>query len=300
MSSCLISRRGAMGLLLVAPLALLSACAGVEAPGAGSPAAGQGVGSRRGQPVLPQHRPRLRGSSPSGRSSSPTPAASPSTVSKAATGLSASSPASASWSCPPAPSRPRGSRRTSRPIRLPLEGVYLVSTSMISLVDAVGASMPWASPPSQQRRAPTSILPAHRHRGGRVRRPLQCTRLRTHHRKRLHVCPRKHQAQSCARSARQAHRARCDRVYRAVEQRARALGRLEWIKLIGVLFEREAEAQEYFDTLAERITTLAAQAPTNKTHHVFLRERGRRDCHAPRKPILCPDGGAGGWHLHEL
>ena len=47
------------------------------------------------------------------------------------------------------------------------------------------------------------------------------------------------------------------------------LGRLEWIKLMGVVFGREDEANEAFARIAQRVEDTAAQAPTGKTVAFF-------------------------------
>ncbi len=48
-----------------------------------------------------------------------------------------------------------------------------------------------------------------------------------------------------------------------------ALGRLEWIKLFGVLFGKEAEADAFFAQAAERVEAVAANEPTGKTVAFF-------------------------------
>ena len=48
-----------------------------------------------------------------------------------------------------------------------------------------------------------------------------------------------------------------------------ALGRLEWIKLFGVLFGREAEADAFFAQAAERVEAVAANEPIGKTVAFF-------------------------------
>lgn len=47
------------------------------------------------------------------------------------------------------------------------------------------------------------------------------------------------------------------------------LGRLEWIRLMGALFDREAEADERFREIAERVESAADQEPTGKTVAFF-------------------------------
>ncbi|OUP09173.1 ABC transporter substrate-binding protein [Collinsella sp. An2] len=48
-----------------------------------------------------------------------------------------------------------------------------------------------------------------------------------------------------------------------------ALGRLEWLKLMGVLFGRETEAETSFERIAERVEAVASQEPTGKTVAFF-------------------------------
>ena len=162
-----------------------------------------------------------------------------------------------------------------QPIQLPLQNIYLVSTSMISLVDTVGAldavgmtSVTAETSPNERLaeliNAGTVVY------GGRYSAPdyelitaSGCT-FALENTKLNHVPEVRDKLTELG-------------VTVFTEQSSserEALGRLEWIKLIGVLFEREAEAQEYFDTLAERITTLAAQAPTNKTITFFYVNEG--------------------------
>ncbi len=157
-----------------------------------------------------------------------------------------------------------------QPIQLPLQNIYLVSTSMISLVDAVGAldavgiaSVTAKTSPNEHlaRLIDTGAVVF----GGRYSAPdyelitaRGCT-FALENTKLNHVPEVRDKLTELG-------------VTVFTEQSSserEALGRLEWIKLIGVLFEREDEAQRHFDALAERITTLAAQALTNKTITFF-------------------------------
>lgn len=47
------------------------------------------------------------------------------------------------------------------------------------------------------------------------------------------------------------------------------LGRLEWVKLMGALFDREDEAAEVFDDVARRVEEAAAEGPTGRTVAFF-------------------------------
>lgn len=157
-----------------------------------------------------------------------------------------------------------------QPIQLPLQNIYLVSTSMISLVDAVGAldavgmtSVTAEASPNE--RLTQLINDGTVVYGGRYSAPdyelitaSGCT-FALENTKLNHVPEVRDKLTELG-------------VTVFTEQSSserEALGRLEWIKLIGVLFEREHEAQRHFDALAKRTTTLAAQAPTNKTITFF-------------------------------
>lgn len=157
-----------------------------------------------------------------------------------------------------------------QPIQLPLQNIYLVSTSMISLVDAVGAldavgmtSVTAEASPNE--RLTQLINDGTVVYGGRYSAPdyelitaSGCT-FALENTKLNHVPEVRDKLTELGVTV------FCEQSSSEQE----ALGRLEWIKLIGVLFERENEAQRHFDALAERITTIAAQAPTNKTITFF-------------------------------
>lgn len=157
-----------------------------------------------------------------------------------------------------------------QPIQLPLQNIYLVSTSMISLVDAVGAldavgmtSVTAEASPNE--RLTQLINDGTVVYGGRYSAPdyelitaSGCT-FALENTKLNHVPEVRDKLTELGVTV------FCEQSSSERE----ALGRLEWIKLIGVLFERENEAQRHFDALAERITTIAAQAPTNKTITFF-------------------------------
>lgn len=157
-----------------------------------------------------------------------------------------------------------------QPIQLPLQNIYLVSTSMISLVDAVGAldavgmtSVTAEASPNE--RLTQLINDGTVVYGGRYSAPdyelitaSGCT-FALENTKLNHVPEVRDKLTELGVTV------FCEQSSSERE----ALGRLEWIKLIGVLFERENEAQRHFDALAERITTIAAQAPTNKTIMFF-------------------------------
>lgn len=267
MSSCPISRRGVVSLGFTIPLALLTACSPTDAA---SSQAGSGDSSQNDAPPT-FHNPDL------GCGFEPTTSlelayAQSFTVDYYEGGFALICIITGErfLVIPTGKDAPADLAPDIQPIQLPLQNIYLVSTSMISLVDAVGAldavgmtSVTAETSPNERLaeliNAGTVVY------GGRYSAPdyelitangctfaLENTKLN-------HVPEVRDKLTELG-------------VTVFTEQSSserEALGRLEWIKLIGVLFEREAEAQEYFDTLAERITTLAAQAPTNKTITFF-------------------------------
>lgn len=269
MSSCLISRRGAMGLLLVAPLALLSACAGVEAPGAGSPAADRASGAAAGSPSF-RNTDLGCGLEPVGALELAYARSFTIDCFEGGYRLVCVVTGERFLVVPAGAEPPAGLAADITPIRLPLEGVYLVSTSMISLVDAVGAldavgiaSVTAKTSPNEHlaRLIDTGAVVF----GGRYSAPdyelitaSGCTFA-------LENTKLNHVPEVRAKLSELGVTVFCEQSSSERE----ALGRLEWIKLIGVLFEREDEARERFDALAERIAALAAQAPTHKTITFF-------------------------------
>ena len=155
-------------------------------------------------------------------------------------------------------------------IRQPLANVYLVSTGMICLVDAIGALDAIGV---SSVRAEDSPVPAFTKRledgtiayGGLYRAPDY--ELIT--------------AKGCPLAIENTNidhvpevRAKLEELGVTVlmEQSSREedmLGRLEWIKLMGTLFGREDEAAEVFDNVATRVEEVAAEGPLDRTVAFF-------------------------------
>ena len=155
-------------------------------------------------------------------------------------------------------------------IRQPLANVYLVSTGMICLVDAIGA-LDAVSVSSV--RAEDSPVPAFTTRlqdgtityGGLYRAPdyeLIAAR----------GCPLAIENTNIDHVPEVRAKLEELGVTVLMEQSSREedmLGRLEWIKLMGVLFDREDEAAEVFDDVSARVGEAAAEGPLGKTVAFF-------------------------------
>ena len=155
-------------------------------------------------------------------------------------------------------------------IQQPLANVYLVSTGMICLVDAIGALDAIGV---SSVRAEDSPVPAFTERledgtityGGLYRAPDY--ELIT--------------AKGCPLAIENTNidhvpevRAKLEELGVTVlmEQSSREedmLGRLEWIKLMGTLFDREDEAAEVFDSVATRVAEAAAEGPLGRSVAFF-------------------------------
>ncbi len=155
-------------------------------------------------------------------------------------------------------------------VRQPLANVYLVSTGMICLVDAIGA-LDAISISSV--RAEDSPVPAFTERledgsityGGLYRAPDYELIA----------------AKGCSLAIENTNidhvpevRAKLEELGVTVlmEQSSREedmLGRLEWIKLMGAVFGREDEAAEVFDDVAARVEEASAEGPLGKTVAFF-------------------------------
>ena len=155
-------------------------------------------------------------------------------------------------------------------IRRPLENVYLASTGMICLVDAIGALDAIGV---SSVRAEDSPVPAFAERlesgeisyGGIYRAPDY----------------ELISAAGCPLAIENTNidhvpevRAKLEELGVAVlmEQSSREgdmLGRLEWVKLMGALFDREDEAAEVFDDVARRVEEAAAEGPAGRTVAFF-------------------------------
>lgn len=155
-------------------------------------------------------------------------------------------------------------------IRRPLENVYLASTGMICLVDAIGALDAIGV---SSVRAEDSPVPAFAERlesgeisyGGIYRAPDYELIAAT-------GCPLAIENTNIDHVPEV--RAKLEELGVAVlmEQSSREgdmLGRLEWIKLMGTLFGREDEAAEVFDDVAARVEEAAAEGPLDRTVAFF-------------------------------
>ena len=127
-----------MGLLLVAPLAPLSACAGVEAPGAGSPAVDRASGAAAGSPSF-RNTDLGCGLEPVGALELAYARSFTIDCFEGGYRLVCVVTGERFLVVPAGKDVPAELAPDIQPIQLPLQNIYLVSTSMISLVDAVGA-----------------------------------------------------------------------------------------------------------------------------------------------------------------
>ena len=165
---------------------------------------------------------------------------------------------------------PEGLAPDIAPVQLPLGNIYLVSTSMICFVDELDAFDAVAVTSVTAETSPNARLAAAIDEGrvafgGRYRDPdyeliaqtgcpfaLENTKIN-------HVPEAKQKLEDLG-------------VIVMTEQssaEAQALGRLEWIKLVGTLLDRADEAERRFDEIAARVESVAAQEPTGKTIAFF-------------------------------
>ena len=155
-------------------------------------------------------------------------------------------------------------------VRQPLENVYLASTGMICLVDAIGA-LDAVSISSVT--AEDSPVPAFTERleegsityGGIYRAPdyelISAT-----------GCPLAIENTNIDHVPEVRAKLEELGVTVLMEQSSREgdmLGRLEWVKLMGALFDREDEAAEVFDDVARRVEEAAAEGPAGRTVAFF-------------------------------
>lgn len=155
-------------------------------------------------------------------------------------------------------------------VRRPLEDVYLVSTGMICLVDAIGALDAVGVSSVRAEDSPSEDFAARLEDGtiayGGIYRapdyeliaaagcPLAIENTNVDHVPEV--------------------RAKLEELGVAVlmEQSSREedmLGRLEWIRLMGALFGREEEAAEVFDDVAARVEAVSKEGPTGRTVAFF-------------------------------
>lgn len=241
-----ISRRSALGLGLLSPL--LAAC---SSDGGGEQAEGPRLG--RGTPVALSHATQF-------------------TLDAYEGGCRLASLASGDrlLVVPEGAEPPAGLPADVTVVRQPLANVYLVSTGMICLVDAIGA-LDAISISSV--RAEDSPVPAFTERledgsityGGLYRAPDYELIA----------------AKGCSLAIENTNidhvpevRTKLEELGVAVlmEQSSREedmLGRLEWIKLMGAVFGREDEAAEVFDDVAARVEEASAEGPLDRTVAFF-------------------------------
>ena len=155
-------------------------------------------------------------------------------------------------------------------VQRPLENVYLASTGMICLVDAIGAlgavGVSSVRPEDSPVPAFTELLESGEIAYGGIYRAPDYELI---------------SAAGCQLSIENTNidhvpevRAKLEELAVTVlmEQSSREedmLGRLEWIRLMGALFDREDKAAEVFDDVAARVEDAAAEGPLGKTVAFF-------------------------------
>ena len=165
---------------------------------------------------------------------------------------------------------PEGLPESVAVIQRPLENVYLASTGMICLVDAVGAlgavGVSSVRPEDSPVPAFTELLEdgsiAY---GGIYRAPDYELIAAT-------ACPLAIENTNIDHVPEVRAKLEELGVTVLMEQSSREesmLGRLEWIRLMGALFDREDEATEVFDSLAERVEDAAAEGSLGRTVAFF-------------------------------
>ncbi|WP_273394614.1 ABC transporter substrate-binding protein [Thermophilibacter mediterraneus] len=155
-------------------------------------------------------------------------------------------------------------------IRLPLEGVYLVSTAMICLVDAIGALDAVAVSSVRAEDSPVEDFAARLEDGrisygGIYRSPDYELVAAT-------GCPLAIENTNIDHVPEVRAKLEELGVTVLMEQSSREgnmLGRLEWIKLMGALFGRDEEAAAVFDDVAARVDEVSREAPTGRSVAFF-------------------------------
>ena len=155
-------------------------------------------------------------------------------------------------------------------IRLPLEGVYLVSTAMICLVDAIGALDAVAVSSVRAEDSPVEDFAARLEDGrisygGIYRSPDYELVAAT-------GCPLAIENTNIDHVPEVRAKLEELGVTVLMEQSSREgnmLGRLEWIKLMGALFGRDEEAAAVFDDVAARVDEVSREAPTSRSVAFF-------------------------------
>ena len=155
-------------------------------------------------------------------------------------------------------------------IQQPLDSVYLVSTGMICLIDEIGALDAVTVSSVSAEDSPNADLTAALEDGctdfgGKYSAPdfeliaeRGCT-LAIENTKINHAPEAKQKLQDLGVTV----------LTELSSSEPEVLGRLEWMKLMGVLFGREDEANARFDEIAQRVWAVADQAPTGKTVAFF-------------------------------
>ena len=155
-------------------------------------------------------------------------------------------------------------------IRLPLEGVYLVSTAMICLVDAIGELDAVAVSSVRSEDSPVEDFAARLEDGrisygGVYRSPDYELVAAT-------GCPLAIENTNIDHVPEVRAKLEELGVTVLMEQSSREgdmLGRLEWIKLMGALFGRDEEAAAVFDDVAARVDEVSREAPTGRSVAFF-------------------------------
>lgn len=155
-------------------------------------------------------------------------------------------------------------------IRLPLEGVYLVSTAMICLVEAIGALDAVAVSSVRAEDSPVEDFAARLEDGrisygGIYRSPDYELVAAT-------GCPLAIENTNIDHVPEVRAKLEELGVTVLMEQSSREgdmLGRLEWIKLMGALFGRDEEAAAVFDDVAARVDEVSRKAPTGRSVAFF-------------------------------
>ncbi|WP_072372545.1 ABC transporter substrate-binding protein [Thermophilibacter mediterraneus] len=155
-------------------------------------------------------------------------------------------------------------------IRLPIEGVYLVSTAMICLVDAIGALDAVAVSSVRAEDSPVEDFAARLEDGrisygGIYRSPDYELVAAT-------GCPLAIENTNIDHVPEVRAKLEELGVTVLMEQSSREgdmLGRLEWIKLMGALFGRDEEAAAVFDDVAARVDEVSREAPTGRSVAFF-------------------------------
>ncbi|HJA29731.1 MAG TPA: ABC transporter substrate-binding protein [Candidatus Olsenella pullicola] len=251
-----LTRRGALGLAgaLLAPLALAGCSGGGEAPDAEKDAAARGLDALgEPTPVELAHATQFSLDAYDG-------------------GYRLATLASGDrlLIVPEGATTPEGLPANIAAIKQPLENVYLASTGMICLVDAIGAlgAVGVSSVRAEDSPAPafTELLESGEIAYGGIYRAPDYELIAAA------ACPLAIENTNIDHVPEVRAKLEELGVVVLMEQSSREksmLGRLEWIRLMGALFDREDEADEVFDSVAARVEDAAAEGPLGKTVAFF-------------------------------